>query len=93
MDDRLLGPQHVTALAGSLERNLAFYTGVLGLRLVQRTVNFDEALTYPLYYGDALGRPGSLLTFFIQPDTARGRQGTGQAAVVSLAIAPQVLGA
>ena len=83
---------HVTAIAGDPQRNLDFYAGALGLRLVKLTVNFDDPGTYHLYFGDELGRPGSILTFFPWPDGARGRQGTGQVGTVSLAIPPASLG-
>jgi len=83
---------HVTAIAGDPQRNLDLYTGVLGLRLVKLTVNFDDPGSYHLYFGDELGRPGSILTFFPWPDGRRGRQGTGQVGTVSLAIPPASLG-
>ena len=83
---------HVTAIAGDPQRNLDFYTGVLGLRLVKLTVNFDDPSSYHLYFGDELGRPGSILTFFPWPDGQRGRQGTGQVGAVSLAVPPASLG-
>jgi glyoxalase family protein len=88
----LLGIHHVTAIAGDPQRNLDFYAGTLGLRLVKLTVNFDDPGTYHLYYGDETGRPGSLLTFFAWPGGQRGRQGTGQATVVSFGIPPESLG-
>ena len=87
-----MGIHHITAIAGEPQRNLDFYAGVLGLRLVKLTVNFDDLATYHLYYGDQLGRPGSLLTFFPWPHGQRGRQGTGQAGSVALAIPPASLG-
>jgi catechol 2,3-dioxygenase-like lactoylglutathione lyase family enzyme len=83
---------HVTAIAGEPQRNLDFYAGVLGLRLVKLTVNFDDPSTYHLYFGDELGRPGSILTFFPWPDGRRGRQGSGQVGTVSLAVPPASLG-
>lgn len=58
------GLHHVTAIAGPVRRNLDFYSRTLGLRLVKRTVNFDDPETYHLYFGDAAGSPGSILTFF-----------------------------
>jgi len=82
----VLGIHHVTAIAGDPQRNLDFYTGVLGLRLVKRTVNYDDIRTYHLYYGDAVGSPGSLLTFFAWPGGRPGRAGAGQVATVALAI-------
>ena len=67
---------HITAIAGDPQRNLDFYAGVLGLRLVKLTVNFDDPGSYHFYYGDEIGRPGSLLTFFPWP----GRTAAGRAA-------------
>src|SRR5215207_10103377 len=83
---------HVTAIAGDPQRNLHFYAGVLGLRFVKRTVNFDDPGTYHFYFGDATGSPGSILTFFAWPGANAGRTGTGQVAVTSLAIPPASLG-
>jgi glyoxalase family protein len=83
---------HVTAIAGDPQRNVDFYADALGLRLVKVTVNFDDPGTYHLYFGDELGRPGSILTFFPWPDGARGRQGTGQVGTVSLAVPAASLG-
>jgi glyoxalase family protein len=77
------GIHHITAIASDPQRNVEFYTGVLGLRLVKRTVNFDDPGTYHLYYGDSRGTPGSILTFFPWPGAPRGRQGTGQVVVTS----------
>ena len=74
----LLGIHHVTAIASDPQANVDFYTGTLGLRLVKLTVNFDDPGSYHLYYGDALGRPGSLVTFFAWPGAHRGRQGPPQ---------------
>ena len=67
------GIHHVTAIAGDPQANVDFYTGPLGLRLVKQTVNFDDPGTWHLYYGDALGRPGSVLTFFPFPGARRGK--------------------
>jgi glyoxalase family protein len=69
---------HVTAIAGPARRNLGFYTGVLGLRLVKKTVNFDGPGTYHLYYGDEAGSPGTILTFFPWEHAAPGRLGIGE---------------
>ena len=71
------GLHHVTAIAGEPQRNVDFYTRVLGLRLVKQTVNFDAPDTYHLYYGDEAGRPSSLLTFFPWQGVPRGREGAG----------------
>jgi glyoxalase family protein len=72
------GIHHVTAIAGPARRNIEFYTRTLGLRLVKRTVNFDDPGTYHLYYGDEQGRPGTILTFFPWEHVAPGRLGVGQ---------------
>lgn len=88
----VLGLHHVTAIAGDPQRNVDFYSGVLGLRLVKRTVNFDDPQTYHFYFGDETGSPGSIMTFFPWPGAHRGRQGTGQVAVTSFAIAPRSIG-
>ncbi|MFT4132545.1 ring-cleaving dioxygenase [Labrys sp. (in: a-proteobacteria)] len=72
------GIHHVTAIAGPAQRNLDFYTRILGLRLVKKTVNFDDPGTYHLYYGDEAGHPGSILTFFPWEHVAPGRIGLGE---------------
>ena len=69
------GIHHVTAISGNASRNLDFYTRVLGLRLVKRTVNFDDPGTWHLYYGDRPGTPGTILTFFPWEHAAPGRNG------------------
>jgi glyoxalase family protein len=87
------GIHHVTAIAGDAQTNYDFYTGVLGLRLVKKTINFDDPETYHFYYGDGLGTPGTLLTFF--PWSARAQKGRGgvhQANLISLAIPTVSLG-
>lgn len=86
------GIHHVTAISGDPQRTLDFYGGVLGLRLVKRTVNFDDPRTYHFYFGDETGTPGSILTFFPWGDAPRGRVGAGQVAVTALAIPPAALG-
>jgi len=73
------GIHHVTAIAGPARRNLDFYTRTLGLRLVKRTVNFDDPGTYHFYFGDETGRPGTIVTFFPWAHAAPGRLGTGEA--------------
>ena len=83
---------HVTAIAGSPQRALDFYTGVLGLRLVKLTVNYDDPDSYHFYFGDELGRPGSILTLFPWPDGRAGRHGVGQVAEVALAVPRGSLG-
>lgn len=86
------GIHHVTAITGDPQRNLDFYAGALGLRLVKRTVNFDDPTTYHFYFGDESGSPGSLITFFAWPGAKRGRPGAGQVGVTSFAIPPRSLG-
>jgi len=88
----VLGLHHVTAIAGDPQRNLDFYAGLLGLRLVKRTVNFDDPQTYHFYYGDEAGTPGSIMTFFPWPGARRGRPGSGQVAVTSFAVLPGAIG-
>ncbi len=73
-----LGIHHVTAISGPARRNLAFYSEVLGLRLVKKTVNFDDPGTYHLYFGDEAGSPGTILTFFPWENAGPGRLGVGQ---------------
>ena len=82
----LHGIHHVTAIAGNPQQNINFYTALLGLRLVKLTVNFDNPNTYHLYYGDELGRPGTVLSFFAWPGAPRGSRGSGQAVAVSFSI-------
>ncbi|HYL04912.1 MAG TPA: ring-cleaving dioxygenase [Thermoanaerobaculia bacterium] len=91
-DRPLAGIHHVTAIAGDPQANADFYTGVLGLRLVKKTVNYDDPGTYHLYYGDELGRPGTLLTFFPWPHARRGQLGAGQATVTSFSVPAGSLG-
>jgi glyoxalase family protein len=74
----MAGIHHVTAISGAAERNLDFCTRVLGLRLVKKTVNFDDPGTYHLYYGDEHGTPGTILTYFPWAHAAQGRLGTGE---------------
>jgi len=80
------GIHHVTAIASEPQRNIDWYTGVLGLRLVKLTVNFDDPSAYHLYYGDWSGSPGTIMTFFTWMGARRGRQGTGQIGEVAFAI-------
>ncbi|HEU4443528.1 MAG TPA: ring-cleaving dioxygenase [Nitrososphaeraceae archaeon] len=80
------GIHHVTSIASDPQRNIDFYAKILGLRLVKVTVNFDDPTTYHLYYGDELGRPGTILTFFPWPNAPKGRRGNGQAVATSFSI-------
>ena len=88
----VLGIHHVTAIAGDPQRNLDFYVGLLGLRFIKRTVNFDDPQTYHFYFADETGTPGSVLTFFPWPGARRGRQSAGQVAVTAFAVSPAALG-
>ena len=82
------GIHHITAIAGDAQENLDFYVGVLGMRLVKRSVNQDDPGTYHLFYADAQGHPGTDLTFFPWSQMAPGRRGAGLSVEVSLAVAP-----
>jgi glyoxalase family protein len=82
----ILGIHHVTAISGHPQRNVNFYNSLLGLRLVKLTVNFDDPTTYHLYFGDELGRPGTILTFFPWSDAPKGYRGTGQVVTTSFLI-------
>ena len=82
----LPGLHHVTAIASDPARNVDFYTRVIGLRLIKRTVNFDDPDVFHLYYGDSDGRPGTILTFFVRRGGAAGRAGNGQVSGVRLAV-------
>ncbi|MEY2506982.1 MAG: glyoxalase family protein [Verrucomicrobiota bacterium] len=82
------GLHHVTAIAGPAQENLDFYAGVLGMRLVKRSVNQDDPGTYHLFYADAAGHPGTDLTFFPWAQMAPSREGHGLSSEVSLAVAP-----
>jgi glyoxalase family protein len=86
------GIHHVTAIAGNASRNVDFYTRVLGLRLVKKTVNFDDPGTYHLYYGDEQGRPGTILTFFPWERAAPGRNGSGLAEETAFRIPAESIG-
>jgi len=88
----IAGIHHVTAMASDPQANVDFYTGVLGLRLVKKTVNFDDPGTYHLYYGDEVGHPGTILTFLPWPMARRGVQGAGQATVTSFSVPQGSLG-
>lgn len=91
MRQPISGIHHVTAIASDPQRNLDFYTQVLGLRLVKRTVNFDDPGTYHFYFADEVGSPGTILTFFPWPDAPRGRAGVGQVTLTSFSVPEQSL--
>jgi glyoxalase family protein len=86
MNEHIPGLHHVTAIAGSAQENVDFYTRVLGQRLVKKTVNFDAPDTYHLYYGDDAASPGTILTFFPFADAGPGRAGPGMASAYAYAV-------
>ncbi len=92
MNPSITGLHHVTAIASDPQRNLDFYVGLLGLRFVKRTVNFDDPGTYHFYFGDNRGTPGTILTFFPWPGARRGIRGTGQIEATAFAISPDSVG-
>jgi glyoxalase family protein len=82
----ITGLHHVTAIASDPQRNLDFYVGLLGLRLVKRTINFDDPSSYHFYFGDAAGTPGTILTFFPWPGARRGTRGSGEISATAFTI-------
>jgi glyoxalase family protein len=84
---QLEGLHHITAITGDAQRNVDFYAGLLGLRLVKKTVNFDQPDVYHLYFGDEQGTPGSILTFFEFPGAAPGRAGDGMVHTIQWRVA------
>ncbi len=86
MSQKIKGLHHVTALSSDAQQNLDFYAGILGLRMVKKTINFDVPEVYHLYYGNELGEPGTIMTFFPYPGLARGRKGKGQLTVTAFSI-------
>jgi glyoxalase family protein len=86
MTTPIVGLHHVTAIASDPQRNLDFYTQILGLRFVKRTVNFDDPGTYHFYFGDDVGSPGTILTFFPWPGASKGRRGAGETIATAFSI-------
>ena len=86
MENTINGIHHITAIAGGAKKNYDFYTRVLGLRLVKKTVNFDDPQTYHLYYGDKVGTPGTILTFFPWQGITAGRRGARQATEIGYSV-------
>lgn len=86
MTKQTQGIHHITAIVGHPQENTDFYAGVLGLRLVKKTVNFDDPGTYHLYFGDEKGKPGTIITFFPWPNAYQGRIGDGQVGVTSYVV-------
>jgi len=91
MNNKILGLHHITAIAGDAQRNYDFYTKALALRLVKKTVNFDDPGTYHFYYGDEVGTPGSILTFFPWEGIQKGRIGTGMATEIGYSVPKESL--
>ena len=83
---RLEALHHITMITGDAQANVDYYVGTLGLRLVKKTVNFDQPEAYHLYYGDEQGSPGSILTWFEFPGAARGRAGAGAIHLIELSV-------
>ncbi|WP_077212084.1 ring-cleaving dioxygenase [Bacillus dakarensis] len=86
MSKKTMGIHHITAIVGHPQENVDFYAGVLGLRLVKQTVNFDDPGTYHFYFGNEGGKPGTIITFFPWPDAYRGSIGDGQVGVTSYVV-------
>lgn len=86
MENKVLGIHHITAIAGNAKRNFNFYTQVLGLRFIKKTVNFDDPGTYHFYFGDEVGTPGTILTFFPWERITKGNQGTGMVTEIGYSV-------
>jgi len=80
------GIHHITAITGDPQKNIDFYEGFLGQKLIKRTVNFDDPSSYHFYFGDAFGKPGTLLTFFYWPGIPKGTHGTGEVSRIAYGI-------
>lgn len=91
MDKKITGIHHITAIVGNAQENVDFYAGVLGLRLTKKTVNFDDPGTYHLYFGNAEGEPGTIMTFFPWGNAYRGKIGDGQVGVTAFAVPANTL--
>jgi glyoxalase family protein len=83
---KLVGPHHITMITGDAQKTVDFYADVLGLRLVKKTVNFDDPTAYHLYFGDELGGPGSVLTWFEYREARRGQAGAGMIHTIQLGV-------
>lgn len=86
MVKRTTGIHHITSIVGNVQENVDFYGRVLGLRLVKKTVNFDDPQTYHLYFGDQDANPGTIITFFPHEGARKGIVGDGQVGVTSYVI-------
>jgi len=91
MIPKIKGIHHITAIAGNAKRNYDFYTKVLGLRFVKKTVNFDDPHTYHFYFGDEVGSAGTILTFFPWEGITTGRRGTGMATEIGYSVPEESL--
>jgi glyoxalase family protein len=91
MKKLITGIHHITCLASDPQKNVDFYAGILGLRLVKKTINFDAPEVYHLYYGDEKGTPGTILTFFPCPGIPQGRKGQGQLTVTSFSVSENAM--
>lgn len=91
MNKLITGIHHITAVASDPQKNIDFYAGILGLRLVKKTINFDAPDIYHLYYGNETGSPGTILTFFPFTDIPQGRKGTGQLTATAFSIPEKAL--
>ncbi|WP_043932181.1 ring-cleaving dioxygenase [Bacillus sp. EB01] len=86
MSKKTMGIHHITAIVGHPQENADFYAGVLGLRLVKKTVNFDDPGTYHLYFGNEGGKPGTIITFFPWVGASQGKIGDGQVSITSYVV-------
>lgn len=87
MENKILGLHHITAIAGDAKRNFDFYSKVLGLRFIKKTVNFDDPGTYHFYFGDEVGSAGTILTFFPWGEgIQQGRKGSGMATEIGYSV-------
>ena len=91
MLEKTKGIHHITAIVGDPQENVDFYAGVLGLRLVKKTVNFDDPGTYHFYFGDKVGSPGTIMTFFPWKNARRGRIGSGQVSTTQFVVSDGAL--
>ena len=86
MENKILGLHHITAIAGDAQRNYDFYTKTLGLRMVKKTVNFDDPQTYHFYFGDEVGTPGTIITFFPWANVRQGKNGAGMVTEIGYSV-------
>ena len=87
MENKILGLHHITAIAGDAKRNFDFYSKILGLRFIKKTVNFDDPGTYHFYFGDEVGSAGTILTFFPWGEgIQQGRKGSGMATEIGYSV-------